>query len=108
MERHGVSNQAETDACQDGGCSSCRSADSEPVGLTSLLRGQMGVLAEALLEAEDRAILRAMGLRPGCRLRLCRVGEPCIVAVCGCGCSSRVGMARVLAERVMVRPMLDV
>ena len=108
MERMTSSTHAESEACQDGGCAYCRAVDSEPVGLTSLRTGQMGILTEALLEAEDRAILRAMGLRPGCRLRLCRVGEPCIVAVCGCGCSSRVGMAKMLAQRVMVRPVMEV
>lgn len=65
-----------------------------------------------------------MGLCQDARIRLCRTGEPCIVAVgsggsiCGCGegdglgtgkaqvawsgGSFRIGLARMLAERIFV------
>jgi len=54
----------------------------------------------------DAPILRAMGLNEGAVIRVCRVGEPTIVALLchrGCHCaSSRVGLSRALAERVLV------
>lgn len=73
--------------------------------LTSLKPGQSGVVVDAAMDADDAAQLRAMGLRPNSRVMLCRSGEPCIVRVLGaCGCESRIGLARPLAERVMVNP----
>jgi len=74
------------------------------------------------LAEEDAALLRAMGLCTNARVRLCRVGEPCIVAI-QCGkrspagivadgsrrhaggehwTGSRIGLARSLAERILV------
>ncbi|MBS0187915.1 MAG: ferrous iron transport protein A [Planctomycetes bacterium] len=55
----------------------------------------------------DAALLRAMGLRPGIRLRVVRFGEPTIVEVlgaeaCGCACASRIGLTKALAARVTV------
>ncbi len=55
----------------------------------------------------DGALLRAMGLRPGIRVRVIRHGEPTIVEVlgaeaCGCACASRIGLTRDLASRVQV------
>lgn len=57
-------------------------------------------------------MLRAMGMKPGAMVRVCRAGEPCIVEVlaprgggpCGCDCSTRIGLAKDLAMRVMVIP----
>jgi hypothetical protein len=51
-----------------------------------------------------------MGLRLSARIRLCRLGEPCIVEVlsggesCGRkgGCACRIGLARPLADKVLV------
>jgi Fe2+ transport system protein FeoA len=58
------------------------------------------------VEGADAPILRAMGLTEGAVVRVCRVGEPTIVALLchrGCHCaSSRVGLARALADRVLV------
>ncbi|MBC7834775.1 MAG: ferrous iron transport protein A [Phycisphaerales bacterium] len=72
--------------------------------LTQLKRGQRGIVVEASLDASDAALLRAMGLCAAAKVRLCRAGEPCIVAVdCGCGGQCRIGLARPLAERIMVR-----
>lgn len=49
------------------------------------------------------AELRAMGLRAQVRVVLCRAGEPCIVRVLGaCGCESRIGLAKPLADQVLV------
>jgi hypothetical protein len=60
----------------------------------------------------DAALLRAMGLRPNATVRLCRLGEPCIVEVLngasedGCrgtgGCWCRIGLAKPLACAVVV------
>ncbi len=59
------------------------------------------------MEPRDAAMLRAMGMRPRCRVRMIRAGEPCIVEVLGInpatgGCGCRLGLARELAARVMV------
>lgn len=67
-------------------------------------------MAEAQLAADDAAMLRAMGLVPGATFRVCRTGEPCIVAVmhtgatsqCSCG-GSRIGLASNLAKQILVR-----
>jgi Fe2+ transport system protein FeoA len=77
--------------------------------LCDLRPGEVGRVVEKRLDEADRAVLRAMGLRQDATVRLCRAGEPCIVAVMsgsaeGCtqpGC--RIGLARPLAERVFVR-----
>lgn len=55
----------------------------------------------------DAALLRAMGLRPGVRVRVVRLGEPTILEVlgaeaCGCACASRIGLTKLLASRVRV------
>ena len=80
------------------------------VQLTTLRPGQTALVSSTTLEPGDAALLRAMGLRMSARIRLCRLGEPCIVEVltgsesCGRkgGCACRIGLARPLAERVMV------
>ena len=85
-------------------------ASTEGVSLTSLQAGQMATVFQTCLDPSDAALLRAMGLRPAARIRVCRLGEPCIVEVmsgsesCGRpgGCACRIGLARPLAERVMV------
>lgn len=75
-----------------------------PHALSTMRAGQEGVIAvSGTLAPEDAAVLRAMGLRPQTRIRLCRVGEPCIVRVIdGRGCACRIGLARRLADQVMV------
>lgn len=74
--------------------------------LSSLRAGQHGLVIACRVEGADAPILRAMGLTEGAVLRVCRTGEPTIVALLchrGCHCaSSRVGLARALAQRVMV------
>lgn len=73
------------------------------VRLTRMRVGDTGRVCEGQLDHEDRDMLRALGLRPDARIRLSRVGEPCIVQVLGQhGCSCRIGLARPLAERVIV------
>jgi hypothetical protein len=70
----------------------------------------MATVFQTCLDPSDAALLRAMGLRPSARIRVCRLGEPCIVEVMSgsdsCnrpgGCACRIGLAKPLAERVMV------
>ena len=80
-----------------------------PTPLTHLRAGQTAVIAEARLDVDDAALLRAMGLSGNMRIRVCRIGEPCIVAVgniagkhCCCHGHCRIGLARSLADRVFV------
>lgn len=80
-----------------------------PTPLTHLRPGQTAVIAEARLDVDDAALLRAMGLSGNMRIRVCRIGEPCIVAVgniagkhCCCHGHCRIGLARSLADRVFV------
>lgn len=78
------------------------------VRLAELRPGQVGVVSEAALEEQDAAYLRAMGLCNEAKVRMCRAGEPCIVAVgsfgndCGCGSVCRIGLARPLAQKIYV------
>ncbi len=82
----------------------------EVVSLTSLRPGQTARVQFTRLEAGDADLLRAMGLRSSARVRLCRLGEPCIIEVlsgsesCGRkgGCACRIGLARPLADNVLV------
>lgn len=79
-----------------------------PVPLSSLRPGQTAVIAQAGLEADDAALLRAMGLCVRATVRMFRAGEPCVIAVggvsthCKCGGMCRIGLARSLADRILV------
>lgn len=75
--------------------------------LSQCRAGLTGVVYEARLDARDGELLRAMGLRPRARVRVCRLGEPCIVEIfasCGGGCSCRIGLSLPLARLVMIAP----
>lgn len=76
----------------------------EPVTipLAQLGIGACGILIGNQLDPDDAASLRAMGLRPECRLRVCKRGEPCIVTVNSGSC--RIALSRRLADQVLVRP----
>ena len=75
--------------------------------LSQLPLGCRALVSESDLDESDASLLRAMGLGPNAEVRMCRLGEPCIVALpCGCdagGC--RIGLSRRIAERVYVRAM---
>lgn len=85
-----------------------------PVSLFALGTGRIAKVCEHCLNESDAAMLRAMGMKPGASVRVCRAGEPCIVEVlppsgggpCGCDCSTRIGLAKDLAMRVMVVPLV--
>lgn len=73
------------------------------VALSQLRRGQSGTVLAADLAATDAAMLGAMGLACNAKVRLCRAGEPCIVSVTtGRGPGCRIGLARPLADRIVV------
>lgn len=104
---------AAVDGCCDRACGTNGHAVRKGVALTSLKSGQVGVICETCTEPGDAMLLRAMGLRPNATIRICRLGEPCIVEVlpsrAGEGtqcsradCRCRIGLAWLLAQRVMV------
>ena len=75
------------------------------VPLTRFRSGQTGTVEGHELGGDEGELLRAMGLRPDCQIKVCRVGTPCIVEVksdCGGGC--RIGLAKHVAKRLLVRP----
>lgn len=87
------------------------------VPLTELRVGQSAVVRTVDLSDDDAAMLRAMGVRSEVRVRLCRIGRPCIIEIMGgssltpeaaegCprggGCTCRIGLAAPLAARVLV------
>lgn len=78
------------------------SSSQTTIPLSQLKRGQTATLAATTLGASESDTLRAMGLRPDCALRLCRHGEPCIVAVGDNACGCRIGLSRAIADRVLV------
>ena len=71
------------------------------IPLTQLKRGERGVVTETRTDADSKALLGAMGLRPNEPIRLCRHGEPCIVMTGACE-SCRIGLTRKLADLVFV------
>ncbi len=78
-------------------------ASQRTVPLSQLRPGETGVVCSAGSDPADAALLRAMGLRMNATIRMCRAGEPCIVSVLGArGCSCRIGLARPLAERIVI------
>lgn len=71
-----------------------------PVRLSALAAGCMARLHGADLAPEDCALLRALGMTDQCRLRICKIGEPCIVEVR----STRIGLSRAVADGILVIP----
>lgn len=75
------------------------------IPLTQLARGRRARVTDSNLDADDRSLLRAMGLKPNASVEVCRLGQPCIVALLGiCGGGCRIGLSREIADRVMVLP----
>lgn len=79
------------------------SSDAEPhaapVPLTAVPVGSVATLHE-VRDAESRAVLRSLGLTDASVLRLCKVGDPCIVQVR----STRIGLSGAVAQRLFVVP----
>lgn len=76
------------------------SGASAPVRLSAIAAGGTARLHGADLAAEDCALLRAIGMTDRCRLRVCKVGEPCIVEVR----FTRIGLSRAVADGILVVP----
>jgi len=76
------------------------SAPAGAVRLSTLEPGQVATLHGAHLTAHDCALLNALGLTDRCVLRICKVGEPCIVQVR----ATRIGLARSVADSILVVP----
>lgn len=68
------------------------------VPLAELAPGAMAVLQD-ISDLESRAVLQSLGLTSGARLRVCRIGDPCIVQVR----STRIGLSKHVAQSVQVR-----
>lgn len=72
-------------------------SDRHVVPLTELEQGSTATLVEVRDEG-SHGVLRAMGLTDACRLRLCKLGDPCIVQVR----ATRIGVSRQVAARLFV------
>lgn len=69
--------------------------------------GWIGRVVSTELPSSEAAMLRAMGLRPGAVIRVCRRGEPTVIEVvsgheCKCHCRCRIGVAAEVSGSVMV------
>jgi Fe2+ transport system protein FeoA len=72
----------------------------DPVRLSELAAGQTARLHGAQLTPQDCALLRALGLTDHCVMRVCKIGEPCIVQVR----ATRIGLSRSVADGIFVVP----
>ncbi len=72
------------------------------VPLTSVPVGATATLHE-VTDAASRPVLRSLGLRDACVMRLCQVGDPCIVQVR----STRIGLSSEIARCLYVVPEAD-
>lgn len=70
-----------------------------PVPLTSLPAGAVVTLHD-VTDDSSRPVLRALGLTDASTLRLCQVGDPCIVQVR----STRIGLSSAVARCLLVVP----
>jgi Fe2+ transport system protein FeoA len=75
-------------------------AAAKPIRLSQLEPGRNARWHGAELAAQDCALLRALGMTDRCVLRICKVGEPCIVEVR----STRIGLSRSVAHGIFVVP----
>jgi Fe2+ transport system protein FeoA len=67
------------------------------VRLLDLAPGTVAVLRQ-VIDHQSRAVLRSLGLTDGARLRICRLGDPCIIQVR----STRIGLSKVVAQSIYV------
>ncbi len=73
--------------------------DSPAVPLTTVPVGALARLHE-VRDAESRGVLRALGIADACVMRLCKVGDPCIVQVR----ATRIGLSNAVASCLYVVP----
>lgn len=76
-------------------------ADSRPIPLATLAVGAVARVHQADIEDVTGRFLRAIGLTRTAQFRVCRRGEPCIIQVR----ATRVGLAREIADRILVVPL---
>jgi len=69
-----------------------------PVPLTQLRAGERARLVAEGLQCDACELLNAMGLTDQCEIKVCKVGEPCIVQVR----STRLGLSSSIARQIMV------
>ena len=67
------------------------------VRLLDLPPGSVAVLRQ-VTDYHSRAVLRSLGLVEGSPLRICRVGDPCIIQVR----STRIGLSKAVARLIQV------
>jgi Fe2+ transport system protein FeoA len=72
------------------------------VPLTSVPVGALATLHD-VRDAESRTVLRSLGLHDACVMRLCKVGDPCIVQVR----ATRIGLSDAVARCLYVVPEAD-
>ena len=70
---------------------------STSIPLLDLAPGAIGILRE-VVDEQSHAVLRSLGLTDGARLRICRIGDPCIIQVR----STRIGLSKQVAQSVYV------
>ncbi|VAX42813.1 hypothetical protein MNBD_PLANCTO03-21, partial [hydrothermal vent metagenome] len=73
----------ESDGCGHENACCGKQGSGRIVGLCCMASGECGIIREMRATGADAAYLRALGLRPNQRLRLCRAHGPWIVEV-GC------------------------
>ncbi len=71
-----------------------------PIQLTHLPLGASARFHASDLEAQDTALLEALGMSRSCRFRVCQAGNPWIVQVR----ETRIGLASSVACRILVIP----
>ncbi len=69
------------------------------IPLTAVPVGCQATLSE-VRDAASKPVLRSLGLTDDCVLRLCKVGDPCIVQVR----STRIGLSNTVARCLFVVP----
>lgn len=75
---------------------------SAAVPLTTMRVGAVATLHE-VRDAASRTVLRSLGLTGSSVLRLCKVGDPCIVQVR----ATRIGLSKSVAQSLYVVPEAD-
>ena len=71
-----------------------------PMILSDLEDGTRARLYSTDLRCEDCDLLNALGMTEQCEMRICQVGNPCIVQVD----STRIGLSPDVAKRIYVVP----
>jgi Fe2+ transport system protein FeoA len=85
--------------CQASAPTSQDPPASAAVPLTRVAVGGLATLHE-VRDPQSRTLLRSLGLTDACRLRLCKIGDPCIVQVR----ATRIGLSWAVAQCLYVLP----